>query len=161
MVELKRSVDVLDPSMSQSILSRWSISSVQALSSKISQIRNVLRNTAPSTLLAEHFQLRFGSERVLSPEVLFDPSLIGSPKAGLGEAIKMFLLRHEENVRTELVQNIFLSGGFSKQRMMSNRIEFEIRQLLPVHSKLRVVTEKGYLFDAWNGAARCVSCLSI
>ena len=153
---MKRSIDVLDPSMSQSILSRWSISSVQALSSKISQIRNVLRNTAPSTLLAEHFQLRFGSERVLSPEVLFDPSLIGSPKAGLGEAIKMFLLRHEENVRTELVQNIFLSGGFSKQRMMSKRIEFEIRQLLPVHTKIRVVAENDYLFDAWNGAARYV-----
>ena len=72
----------------------------------------------------------------------------------------MFLLRHEENVRTELVQNTFLSGGFSKQRMMSNRIEFEIRQLLPVHSKIRVVTEKDYLFDAWNGAAS-VSCVSV
>ena len=38
----------------------------------------------------------------------------------------------------------------------SKRIEFEIRQLLPVHSKIRVVTEKDYLFDAWNGAARYV-----
>ena len=156
MVELKRSVDVLDPSISRSILSRWSIPSVQVLSSKISYIRNVLRNTAPSTLLAEHFQLRFGSERVLSPEVLFDPSLIGSSKAGLGEAIKMFLLRHEENIRTELVQNVFLCGGFSKQRMMSNRIEYEIRQLLPVHSKIRIFEEQDYLFDAWRGAARYV-----
>jgi actin-related protein 5 len=108
--------------------------------------------TTNEMIIAEHFQLRFGSERVLAPEVVFDPNLLGSRKAGVGEAIKMFLLRHDEKIREMLVQNIFLCGGFSKQRLMEQRVEFEIRQLLPTNSKIRILREQDYLLDAWKGA---------
>lgn len=100
-------------------------------------------------VVAEHHQIRFGSERVLAAEVLFDPRLIGvESHMGLGEALETIVTT---TPATDV--RLFLCGGMSHQRYMSHRVLNEVRQILPIDVSVDVWTETSEDgLDAWRGA---------
>lgn len=58
-------------------------------------------------------QLHLGVESIRAPEILFQPSMIGSPEAGIAETIDFVLKQFSPDEQMLLVQNIYLTGGCS------------------------------------------------
>jgi len=105
--------------------------------------------------IAEHYQVRLGSERALAPEILFDPTLLGITKtAGLGDAIRASL----ESIgtggpRRKVLSHVHLCGGTSHQPGMRARVLAELRANCPSLARtirLTHASEDGG--DAWRGA---------
>ncbi|CAI5483418.1 unnamed protein product [Closterium sp. Yama58-4] len=126
------------------------------------------------------YQIRLGVERVRAAEILFEPSLIGLDRAGLGESLGAAVRRTAEELRSKLVplysrtksasgalalatagsgmENVppsflFLTGGCSLLPGMRGRLETEYRQVLPMGSGIKIVEARDVFWDAWRGAA--------
>ena len=54
--------------------------------------------------LAEYYQLHLGVERIRTPEVMFQPSLIGLQHAGLAETLEYVLSKYDSKMQDRLVQ---------------------------------------------------------
>lgn len=57
------------------------------------------------------FQLHLGVESIRAPELLFQPSMIGSSEAGITETIDYVLKQFSPDEQLLLSQNIFVTGG--------------------------------------------------
>ncbi|CAI7819250.1 unnamed protein product [Closterium sp. NIES-54] len=118
------------------------------------------------------YQIRLGVERVRAAEILFEPSLIGLDRAGLGESLGAAVRRTAVELRKKLVplysrtksasgsgmENVlpsflFLTGGSSLLPGMRGRLEAEYRQVLPMGSGIKIVEARDVFWDAWRGAA--------
>ncbi|CAI5499528.1 unnamed protein product, partial [Closterium sp. Naga37s-1] len=126
------------------------------------------------------YQIRLGVERVRAAEIIFEPSLIGLDRAGLGESLGAAVRRTAEELRSKLVplysrtksasgafvvataglgmENVppsflFLTGGSSLLPGMRGRLEAEYRQVLPMGSGIKIVEARDVFWDAWRGAA--------
>lgn len=75
------------------------------------------------------FQLHLGVESIRAPELLFQPSMIGSPEAGIVETIDYVLKQFSTDEQLLLAQNIFLTGGCANLKgklnnnLMLNRLK--------------------------------------
>uniref|UniRef100_A0A182JXK8 Actin-related protein 5 n=1 Tax=Anopheles christyi TaxID=43041 RepID=A0A182JXK8_9DIPT len=103
---------------------------------------------------AELYQLHVGVERIRAPEILFQPSIIGSYEAGLSETIDFVLKLFPIEQRGCLVENIFLTGGCSKIRGLKERLSREMREMLPFESRFEIEIARDPVLDAWNGASK-------
>lgn len=56
-------------------------------------------------------QLHLGVESIRAPELIFQPSLIGSSEAGIVETINFVLKQFSAEEQSLLVENIFVTGG--------------------------------------------------
>jgi actin-related protein len=92
-------------------------------------------------------------ERVRVPEILFSPSMIGMESAGLGELIQVVLECYPRDKQLELVKNVYLSGGNTRFEGFKERIEAEIRQIMPVGTEINVKSEPDIL-SSWKGSAQ-------
>ncbi|GJP58006.1 hypothetical protein CLOP_g19918 [Closterium sp. NIES-67] len=125
------------------------------------------------------YQIRLGVERVRAAEILFEPSLIGLDRAGLGESLGAAVRRTPEELRSRLVplysrtrgssardfadggsgtgnvlpSILFLTGGDTLLPGMTGRLEAEYRQVLPLGSEIKIVEARDVFWDAWRGAA--------
>lgn len=70
------------------------------------------------------FQLHLGVESIRAPELMFQPSLVGSSEAGITETIDFVLKQFTAEEQMLLVQNVFLTGGCANFRGKSD--EFSI-----------------------------------
>lgn len=59
-------------------------------------------------------QLHLGVEQIRAPELLFQPSMIGSSEAGITETIGFVLKLFTADEQLSLAQNIFLTGSCAK-----------------------------------------------
>merc|ERR1719225_827334 len=75
-----------------------------------------------------------GKETFLAPEIMFQPSLANKKSCGLSQLIYYSVLKCDESIRSELVNNITLSGGNTKFSGMEKRIYQELEGLLPVRT---------------------------
>ncbi|XP_040156020.1 actin-related protein 5 [Anopheles arabiensis] len=103
---------------------------------------------------AELYQLHVGVERIRAPEILFQPSIIGSYEAGLAETIDFVLKLFPAEQRGCLVNNIFLTGGCAKIRGLKDRLSREMREMLPFESRFEIEVAREPVLDAWNGASK-------
>ncbi|XP_052888766.1 actin-related protein 5 [Anopheles moucheti] len=103
---------------------------------------------------AELYQLHVGVERIRAPEILFQPSIIGSYEAGLAETIDFVLKLFPANQRYCLVENIFLTGGCAKIRGLKDRLSREMREMLPFEARFEIEIARDPILDAWNGASK-------
>lgn len=99
--------------------------------------------------------ITIGNERFLTPEVLFQPSQIGSELAGIHEQVVMSINSSDFDVRRDLYQNIILSGGSTLFAGLPERLAKEVMRLAPQNLKSRVnvsaLPERKY--SSWIGAA--------
>ncbi|XP_049283042.1 actin-related protein 5 [Anopheles funestus] len=103
---------------------------------------------------AELYQLHVGVERIRAPEILFQPSIIGSYEAGLAETIDFVLKLFPVHQRSCLVENIFLTGGCAKIRGLKERLGREMREMLPFKARFEIEIARDPVLDAWNGASK-------
>ncbi|XP_011299255.1 actin-related protein 5 [Fopius arisanus] len=100
----------------------------------------------------ETHQLHVALERLRSPELIFQPAMIGSVEAGIAETIDFVLKLYPEDVQSRLVNNVFLTGGPAKLPGLHERLKRELREIRPFGTSFRITIAKNPALDAWYGA---------
>lgn len=93
------------------------------------------------------------SERFRCPEALFQPRLIGSASDGIHTLIWQSIKRCDLDIRRDLCANIVLSGGSSMFSGIAERINFELRSLIPAHIIVNVSATEDRMHSVWAGGA--------
>ncbi|KAJ9575058.1 hypothetical protein L9F63_007793 [Diploptera punctata] len=130
---------------------------------KLLELEDVLRRHDPefegsnssgtgSGNTAETHQLHVGIERIRAPEILFQPSMIGSGEAGLAETIDFVLRGYPADVQSALVDNVFLTGGCASFPGLIDRLRRELQEMRPFKSTFNVTIAANPVLDAWYGA---------
>ncbi|XP_049446591.1 uncharacterized protein LOC125897350 [Epinephelus fuscoguttatus] len=95
------------------------------------------------------------TERFRAPEILFKPELIGRDHYGMHESIFKSILSSDIDLRRCFLGNIVLSGGNTLLAGLPERLQAEIRGLVPTDmaESVRVSSPKDRVFSVWSGGA--------
>jgi len=95
-----------------------------------------------------------GKETFLAPEIMFQPSLANKKSCGLSQLIYYSVLKCDESIRSELVNNITLSGGNTKFPGFEKRLYQELAELFDEKTNIKVRALPNRDLLGWVGAAR-------
>uniref|UniRef100_A0A3Q3M6Y1 Actin-related protein 6 n=1 Tax=Mastacembelus armatus TaxID=205130 RepID=A0A3Q3M6Y1_9TELE len=95
--------------------------------------------------------LRLANERFVVPEILFQPSDIGIQEMGIPEAIVHSIQSLPEEMQPHLYQNIILTGGNTLFPGFRERLEAELRSLVPAHLPVSVLLPANPICYSWEG----------
>jgi actin-related protein len=98
-----------------------------------------------------HITLR--KERFQAPEILFKPQLFGRETAGVHEMIFNSVMKSDESIRQQLLNNIVLEGGNTVFPGFSERLLRELRAIVPEKYDVHVVNAPNPKNAAWLGAS--------
>uniref|UniRef100_A0A6B2LFG5 Actin n=1 Tax=Arcella intermedia TaxID=1963864 RepID=A0A6B2LFG5_9EUKA len=118
-----------------------------------------LKNAAMSSEVERTYKLpdghdiSIGCERFLSPEVLFQPSLVGSELLGIHESICGSVMRCDVDVRKDLYGNVVLSGGTSMLDGFGGRIKKEVVSFAPSSVRVYVIAPPERKYGVWIGGS--------
>ncbi|XP_033932068.1 uncharacterized protein [Pseudochaenichthys georgianus] len=95
------------------------------------------------------------SERFRAPEILFKPELIGQDHYGMHESVYKSILSSDIDLRRSFLGNIVLSGGNTLLPGLPERLQAEIKGLVPKDTgeSVRVTSPKDRDFSVWSGGA--------
>ncbi|KAL7388120.1 hypothetical protein ABVT39_007529 [Epinephelus coioides] len=95
------------------------------------------------------------TERFRAPEILFKPELIGRDHYGMHESIFKSILSSDIDLRRCFLGNIVLSGGNTLLAGLPERLQAEIKGLVPTDmaESVRVSSPKDRVFSVWSGGA--------
>ncbi|KXT10889.1 hypothetical protein AC579_9864 [Pseudocercospora musae] len=98
-------------------------------------------------------------ERIRVPEVVFQPSIAGVDQAGIVEIAEDILMQRLSGhaARDEILKDVFLTGGYTLFKGYEERLQNELRAVLPADVQLGVRRAKDPILDAWKGAAKWAS----
>lgn len=103
--------------------------------------------------LPDGSEIEVGVEALLAPEVLFNPSLIGSESRGLCNVVLSTVGHVDMEARTTLLGHVVVSGGTTLMNGFGARFLKEMVQRVPRDNKVRVVAPAHRAFAPWLGAA--------
>ncbi|GME48790.1 Actin-like protein arp6 [Neofusicoccum parvum] len=98
--------------------------------------------------------LPLGNERFAVPELLFSPGDIGMPEAGLPEAVLQSLQVLPEALWPGLLANVVVVGGNALLPGFVERLERELRAVVPGEWPVRVRRPEDPLTYTWRGGVR-------
>ncbi|XP_033755509.1 actin, cytoplasmic 2-like isoform X2 [Pecten maximus] len=101
-----------------------------------------------------------GNERFQCMEAMFDPSLIGSKACGIHELIVKSIKACPMHVRGDICCNVIVSGSNTMTPGIATRIDQELRKVLPVNRKIKVIAPPERRSSTWIGGS-IVSSLSL
>ncbi|KAI9472348.1 MAG: actin-related protein 6-like protein [Benjaminiella poitrasii] len=116
--------------------------------------------TAGSASIENQQVLLMNNERFMIPEILMHPSDIGIDQAGIPEAITQSVLACESSIHGLLYANIVLVGGNANIPGYMERIEHDLRLLVPSKFDIRIATPPDPVTFSWEGGNRFVSLSS-
>lgn len=93
-------------------------------------------------------------ERFATPEVLFNPSDIGIEQAGVAETIAQAVSATIPDMHPALYANVLLTGGNTLFPNFQQRLERELRPLVPADVTLSVRSAPDPIVAAWTGASK-------
>ncbi|XP_029902975.1 uncharacterized protein LOC115356102 isoform X2 [Myripristis murdjan] len=95
------------------------------------------------------------TERFRAPEILFKPELIGRDQYGMHESVFKSILGSDIDLRRGFLGNIVLSGGNTLLPGLPERLQAEIRGMVPADlvDCVRVSSPKDRDFSVWSGGA--------
>ncbi|XP_029589824.1 uncharacterized protein LOC115174932 isoform X1 [Salmo trutta] len=99
--------------------------------------------------------VHLSTERFRAPEILFKPELIGRDHYGMHESIFKSILSSDIDLRRSFLGNIVLSGGNTLLAGLPERLQSEIRTMVPTDLRecVRVTSPKDRDFSVWSGGA--------
>lgn len=101
--------------------------------------------------------LPLGNERFAVPELLFNPSDIGIQESGIPGVVVESLSVLPEALRVGLLANVVVVGGNSLIEGFMERLEAELRTLVPADYVLNLSRAEDPIKHTWLGAARFAS----
>ncbi|XP_051951450.1 uncharacterized protein LOC127621768 [Xyrauchen texanus] len=99
--------------------------------------------------------ISLATERFRAPEILFKPELIGRDHYGMHESIFKSILQSDIDLRRSFVGNIVLSGGNTLLSGLPERLQKEMRNMVPADLTecVRVTSPSDRDFSVWCGGA--------
>ena len=104
--------------------------------------------------------IKIGDERSLAPEILFNPSIIGSENLSFQEMIITSINKVDIDLRKNLYNNVLISGGNTLFKGIQEKFHSEIKKLAPKNMKVKLHTPGNRLLSCWTGG-NVISTLEI
>ena len=92
-------------------------------------------------------------ERYLAPEVLFNPTLIGSEETGVAAALVDSIMKSDLDLRPTLFSQIVLAGGSTCTPGFGDRLLLDVRAKAPTHTRIRISAPPERIYSAWAGGS--------
>jgi len=97
--------------------------------------------------------ITIGNERFRTPEVLFQPKLIGMEASGIHDTTFQSIMKCDVDIRKDLYGNIVLSGGTTMFPGIAERMTKEITALAPAAMKIKVIAPPERKYSVWIGGS--------
>lgn len=94
-----------------------------------------------------------GNEAFRCAEVLFQPHLIGKEANGIHETTYESIMKCDVDVRKELYKNVVLSGGTTMFTGITERMEKELKALVPPSMRVHVSAPQDRKYSVWLGGS--------
>ncbi|BBN03542.1 actin-related protein 6 [Marchantia polymorpha subsp. ruderalis] len=101
----------------------------------------------------DHQILTLTNERFLVPEMLFHPADLGMNEAGLAECIVRAVKACHPTLHPVMYSNVLLTGGSTLFNGFKERLENELRPLVPDEFEVNVQSVDDPLLAAWKGGS--------
>ena len=92
-------------------------------------------------------------ERCRAPEILFDPSLVGSEEMGVADIVTSSIAKSDLDLRPTLYSQIVLAGGSTHTPGFGDRFLSELRSRVPAHTRIRISAPPERIHSAWAGGS--------
>ncbi|XP_062196204.1 actin-related protein 6 isoform X2 [Phragmites australis] len=93
------------------------------------------------------------NERFLVPEMLFHPIDLGMNQAGLAECIVRAVQACHLYLQPVLFESIILTGGSTLFPRFTERLERELRPLVPDDYQVKIIRQENPLLGVWRGGS--------
>ncbi|XP_041005684.1 actin-related protein 6 [Juglans microcarpa x Juglans regia] len=97
------------------------------------------------------------NERFLVPEMLFHPADLGMNQAGLAECIVRAVNSCHPHLHPILYESIILTGGSTLFPRFAERLERELRPLVPDDYQVKMTTQENPILGVWRGGSLLAS----
>ncbi|KAJ9688670.1 hypothetical protein PVL29_014361 [Vitis rotundifolia] len=97
------------------------------------------------------------NERFLVPEMIFRPADLGMNQAGLAECIIRAVNSCHPDLHPVLYQSIILTGGSTLFPQFAQRLEMELRPLVPDDYQVKITTQEDPILGVWRGGSLLAS----
>lgn len=113
-----------------------------------------LESERPDGVVVDEEQiLTMNNETIAVPELLFQPSAVGLPQAGVAEAIVQAVELTPVEMHECLYGNILLVGGNTLFPNFQERLHKDLRSLMPTQYSLNITRATDPILAAWSGGA--------
>ena len=93
------------------------------------------------------------SERYQAPEILFNPSFIGSEEHGAADVLVNSILKSDLDLRSTLFSQIVLAGGSTLYPGFGDRMLYEVRSKSPSHTRIRISAPPERIHSTYVGGS--------
>ncbi|XVE54450.1 hypothetical protein DITRI_Ditri03aG0082500 [Diplodiscus trichospermus] len=97
------------------------------------------------------------NERFLVPEMIFQPADLGMNEAGLAECIVRAVNACHPYLHPVLYQSIILTGGSTLFPRFAERLEKDLRPLVPDDYQVKITTQEDPILGIWRGGSLLAS----
>ncbi|XP_009787478.1 actin-related protein 6 [Nicotiana tabacum] len=97
------------------------------------------------------------NERFLVPEMMFRPADLGLNQAGLAECIVRAISSCHSHLQPLLYESIILTGGTTLFPHFAQRLEMDLRPLVPDKYRLKITTQEDPILGVWRGGSLLAS----
>jgi centractin len=99
--------------------------------------------------------ITLGNEILRAPEILFQPSLIGSEQRGVHDCLVKAIMKSDIDLRRNLFTQIVVAGGNTQFTGFCDRLLQEVRKhpLSPKETKIRIAAPPDRIYTTWIGGS--------
>ncbi len=97
--------------------------------------------------------IAIGTERFRCPEVLFNPELIGLEQEGIHKLTFQSIMKCGEDIRKDFYSNIVMSGGTFMFPGVAERMQKEVRALVPEKYVVKTIAHPERKNSSWIGGS--------